>query len=56
MAKAARDQIGLECNECGHFNYLTERNKRNIEGKLKVKKYCRYCRKHTLHKEKAKLK
>ncbi len=56
MAKANRFQIGLECSECGEFNYITQKNKINMEGKLKVKKYCRHCRKHTEHKEKAKLK
>jgi large subunit ribosomal protein L33 len=26
-------------------------NKKNIDGKLQLKKYCKHCRKHTLHKE-----
>jgi len=56
MAKSIRHQVGLECSKCGEFNYITEKNKQTVEGKLKVKKYCRHCRNHTTHIEKAKLK
>jgi len=35
---------------------VTTRNKINTPEKLELKKYCRYCRKRTAHKETEKLK
>lgn len=49
-------QVGLQCSECGRMNYVTTRNKLNTPTKLQLRKYCPQCRKHTLHKEKQKLK
>lgn len=46
-----REFINLECEVCKHRNYNSTRNKKTKTEKLKVKKYCRFCRKHTLHKE-----
>jgi len=43
--------ILLQCSECKNRNYSSMKNKKNTTGKLEVKKYCRSCRKHTLHKE-----
>lgn len=54
--KGAREYVGMICSECKSQNYITERNKVNLEGKLQIKKYCRKCRKQTLHKETSKLK
>ena len=54
--KGPRQNFGLKCSECGNFNYLTERNKVNTEAKLQLQKYCKRCKKHTLHKETSKLK
>lgn len=54
--KGPRQNFGLVCTVCGKFNYITQRNKLNTEEKLKLKKYCRKCRKHTEHKETSKLK
>jgi len=54
--KGPRGNYGLVCSVCGNFNYLTERNKVNTESKLKLNKFCLTCRKHTEHKETAKLK
>jgi large subunit ribosomal protein L33 len=56
MAKAGREIVALICKECKSQNYVTTRNKINIEKKLEVKKHCPKCGKHTLHKEKTKLK
>ena len=53
--KGSRVLIGLTCNVCGNQNYVTEKNKINSTGSLKVKKFCPKCRKHTDHKEKKKL-
>ncbi len=46
-----RDIILLECTECGRRNYATTKNKKNNREKLQIKKYCKYCKKHTVHKE-----
>lgn len=57
MAKKGPRQIyGLKCSECNAFNYITERNKVNTPDKLELSKYCKRCRKHTVHKEAKKLK
>lgn len=46
-----RDQITLACSECDRRNYTTTRNKKKQQNKLEMKKYCRFCRRHTNHKE-----
>ncbi|MDD2677968.1 MAG: 50S ribosomal protein L33, partial [Candidatus Pacebacteria bacterium] len=40
----------LQCTYCKKINYFTRRNKKTIEKKLELKKFCPSCRKHTLHK------
>jgi large subunit ribosomal protein L33 len=48
-----REYISLECSKCGNRNYRT--SKQGQGGfKLELKKYCRYCKTHTQHKEKKK--
>lgn len=52
MAKAqATAKLGMVCSVCKKLNYLTSKNKLENKEKLVLKKYCRYCRKHTDHKE-----
>jgi large subunit ribosomal protein L33 len=52
MAKAgARDKITLACEVCKQRNYNSMKNKKNDPERLEMKKYCRFCRKHTNHKE-----
>jgi large subunit ribosomal protein L33 len=46
-----RDIITLACSDCKRRNYTTTRNKRETPEKLQLKKFCRWCRAHTLHKE-----
>ncbi|GAB6183716.1 50S ribosomal protein L33 [Thermodesulfovibrio hydrogeniphilus] len=46
-----RQIILLQCSECKAKNYSTTKNKKNTPDKLQLKKYCKHCRKHTLHKE-----
>ncbi|MBN1435424.1 50S ribosomal protein L33 [Candidatus Fermentibacterales bacterium] len=43
--------ITLACQDCKRRNYSTTKNKRTHPDRLEFKKYCRFCRKHTLHKE-----
>ena len=45
------DVIRLQCTECERENYTTFRNKKKTATKIEKKKYCRWDRKHTLHKE-----
>ena len=51
MANDARVKITLACTECKQRNYDTKKNKKNDPDRLEMNKYCRFCRKHTLHKE-----
>ncbi|MFN2127489.1 MAG: 50S ribosomal protein L33 [Anaerolineales bacterium] len=46
-----RDIITLECTECKQRNYTTTKNKRLHPQRVEFKKYCRFCNKHTVHKE-----
>ena len=48
---ADKKNVRLECSECHHINYLTRRNPKTTTGKLEQKKYCKFCRKTTIHKE-----
>ena len=42
-------KITLACTECKQRNYDTTKNKQNCPDRLELKKYCRFCRKHTVH-------
>ena len=46
-----RVKITLACTECKQRNYDTVKNKKNDPDRLEMTKYCRFCRKHTTHKE-----
>jgi large subunit ribosomal protein L33 len=48
---AQKKLIKLKCAKCGNVNYYTQKNKKTIQRKLEFKKYCKWCKKHTLHKE-----
>ena len=50
-SKGAVELVALACSECHRRNYTTKKNRRNVQGKLEMNKYCRWDRKHTLHKE-----
>ncbi|MFA6013059.1 MAG: 50S ribosomal protein L33 [Desulfobacteraceae bacterium] len=43
--------VSLSCTECKRKNYSTTKNKRTTPDKLEFKKYCRFCKTHTPHKE-----
>ena len=54
MAKKKGDKripVILACGECKNRNYHTARNRINTPNKLELSKYCKFCRKVTLHKE-----
>ena len=46
-----REIITLACTECKRRNYTSTRNKKKQTVKLELKKYCKFDRKHTLHRE-----
>lgn len=50
-AKGARTKITLACTECKQRNYDTFKNKKNDAERIEMQKYCKFCKKHTLHKE-----
>ncbi|OGM30078.1 50S ribosomal protein L33 [Candidatus Woesebacteria bacterium RIFCSPHIGHO2_01_FULL_41_10] len=56
MASKNREIVALICQVCKSQNYVTTRNKVNMEEKLLLKKFCKKCHKQTEHKETVKLK
>ena len=51
MANDVRVKVTLSCTECKQRNYNTTKNKRNNPERLEMMKYCKFCRKETLHRE-----
>nr|YP_010174646.1 ribosomal protein L33 [Salvadora persica]QSJ55433.1 ribosomal protein L33 [Salvadora persica] len=59
--KEARVTITLECTSCvrndinkestGISRYITQKNRHNTPSRLELRKFCRYCYKHTIHGE-----
>ena len=45
------DIITLACGVCRRRNYTTLKNKKNDPDRIELSKYCRWCHKHTAHKE-----
>ncbi len=43
--------IKLACGKCKRTNYWSSKNKKKVERKIELKKYCKWCRKQTVHKE-----
>jgi len=43
--------IKLECTVCHHVNYHSKKNKKILKTRLEMMKFCRWDKKHTLHKE-----
>ncbi len=48
---AVRDIVTMACQECKRRNYSTTKNRKKTTERLEFSKYCRFCRKHTAHKE-----
>ena len=46
-----RVNILLACTECKRRNYATVKNKKNTSGRIELKKFCPWCRTHTVHRE-----
>ncbi len=41
----------LECTVCKRVTYQTQKNKKTLQNRLELKKHCKFCGKHTTHKE-----
>ena len=41
----------LACTACTPRNYVTVKNRLNDRDRIELKKYCRWERRHTLHRE-----
>ena len=46
-----RARITLACTECKNRNYDTTEDKTTHPDRKEKKKYCRFCKKHTVHRE-----
>ncbi len=46
-----RELVTLACTECKRRNYFSNKNKRNDPDRIELMKYCKWCGKHTLHRE-----
>ena len=51
QGKFSEQLVRLRCSTCKRVNYYTRKNKKTVERKLEFKKFCKWCRKHTAHKE-----
>jgi large subunit ribosomal protein L33 len=49
----SRVPVTLACSECKARNYKTTRSEASTEAgrALELKKYCKQCKRHTLHRE-----
>jgi large subunit ribosomal protein L33 len=46
-----RMKVTLACTECKQRNYDTMKNKQNNTERIEMTKYCKFCKRHVLHKE-----
>lgn len=46
-----RPHVTLACQECKRRNYITTKNRQKQTSRLELRKYCRWCRSHTSHRE-----
>lgn len=51
MPSDKRPPITLACEVCKRRNYVTTKNRSSTKDRLELNKYCRFCRRHTLHRE-----
>ena len=51
MAATTRTRITLACTEFKQRNYYNMNNNKNDPDRIELKKYCKFCQKHTVHKE-----
>jgi len=49
MPRGKNTNVYLSCTSCKMQNYKTRINKRTIEGKLELRKFCKKCNKAVVH-------
>lgn len=49
--EVVRTRITLACTECKQRNYNMTKDKKTHPDRMETKKYCKFCKSHTLHKE-----
>ncbi len=49
--KGNRQSFNLECSICKNKNYITSKNVTKTKEKLAFKKFCKKCRRQTIHNE-----
>lgn len=47
----AKKKAALACTICGQRNYHMTPTQTGQTSRLELKKFCKYCNQHTLHKE-----
>lgn len=47
----ANNKVALACTVCGSRNYSKDGGANTRTERLELKKFCKYCKKHTLHRE-----
>ncbi|MCK5590663.1 MAG: 50S ribosomal protein L33 [Candidatus Pacebacteria bacterium] len=43
--------IKLKCTKCNSINYWTRKNRKQVQRKIELNKFCKKCRVQTPHKE-----
>ena len=51
MATKRKPFVKFKCQICKRINYYVHKSKKVTEEKLELKKFCKWCKKHTVHKE-----
>ena len=46
-----RVKITLACQDCKQRNYNLTKDKKLHPDRMETKKYCKFCKQHTMHKE-----
>lgn len=49
--KGNRQKFRFKCADCNNLNYVSRKNIKNTTDKVELKKYCKHCKKSTVHKE-----
>jgi large subunit ribosomal protein L33 len=48
---AQKQLIRLACTKCKRINYWSRKNKKLVERKIELNKFCKWCKIQTPHKE-----
>jgi len=46
-----REVIQLACGDCKRRNYTVTKDRKKQTGRIELRKFCSFCRKHVAHKE-----